>query len=107
MINIRPANNFRFRCEADALYHASRVAMLQIGSYVTFRDTDGMHNGVVVRISEAGTPIVATYDPEDRGLTGQSVPHASILFDDMPEEWVDKPACEDEGDEYEDEFPRT
>ena len=99
------ANNFKFRNEADALYHASRVAMLQIGSYVTFRDAEGMHTGVVVAFDKHSRPMLSVYDPEDFGLDIRYAPPSAIIFDDMPEERIDEPDLDDE--DIADEFPRT
>lgn len=112
-------NNFRFRNEEDALYHASRVAQLKIGSYGTYRDAEGMHNGIVIGFDEYGKVKMACYDPEDGGFTFIGVPPAAIIFDNMPAERTDAPqpaeapACENcEDDEWDgagpaDEFPRT
>lgn len=109
-------NNFRFRNEEDALYHASRVAQLKIGSYGTYRDAEGLHNGIVIGFNEYGKVKMACYDPEDGGFTCIGVPPAAIIFDNMPAERTDAPlaleaaACED--DEWDgagpaDDFPRT
>lgn len=47
------ANNLKFRNEEDALYHASRVAQLKSGSYITFRDSTGVRNAVVLGVEES------------------------------------------------------
>ena len=99
------ANNFKFRNEEEALRHASRVAKLKVGDYVTFRDSEGMHNGVVVAFDKHSRPMLSVYDPKDFGLDLRHVPPAAIIFDDMPEERIDEPDIDDE--DIADDFPRT
>ena len=126
MKNKSRANNFKFRNEEDALYHASRVAQLKSGSYITFRDTTGMRNAVVMGVEEnTGRIAVAVWNPEDGEIDGINIPPSCVIFDNMPAERTDAPlaleaaarenaaACEScEDDEWDgtgpaSEFPRT
>lgn len=108
------ANNFKFRNEEDALYHASRVAQLKSGSYITFRDSKGVRNAVVLGVEEStGRIAVAVWNPKDGEIDGINIPPSCVLFDNMPAERTEAPACENcEDDEWDgagpaDEFPRT
>ena len=120
MKNKPRANNFKFRNEEDALYHASRVAQIKSGSYITFRDSTGVCNAVVLSVEEStGRLAVAVWNPNDGEIDGISIPPSCVIFDNMPAERTDAPqpaeapACENcEDDEWDgagpaDEFPRT
>lgn len=119
MANKPHANNFKFRNEEDALYHASRVTQLKIGSYIMFRDSVGIHNAVVLGVETNGRVSIAIYNPEDGEIGGINIPPSCIIFDDMPEERTEAPLSAEAyayencgGDEWDgaglpDEFPRT
>lgn len=106
-------NNFRFCNEEDALYHASRVAQLKPGSFVTFRDSEGLHNAVFLKFDDKGRSELLWYDPEDGGYFRSCIVASGIIFDNMPAERTDTPSCENcADDEWDgagpaDEFPRT
>lgn len=120
MANKPHANNFKFRNEEDALYHASRVAQLKSGSYITFRDSTGVRNAVVMGVEEStGRFAVAVWNPHDGEIDGINIPPSCVIFDNMPAERADEylhleaAARENcEADEWDgagpaDEFPRT
>ena len=86
-------NNFRFRNEEEALHHASLFAQLQPGAFVTFRDANGMHKGVVMQFDKHCRVQIIMYDPDDGGFCCGSITTAAILFDNMPPERDDACAC--------------
>ena len=105
MANKPHANNFKFRNEEDALYHASRVAQLKIGSYIMFRDSVGIHNAVVLGVETNGRVSIAIYNSENGEIGGLNIPPSCVIFDNMPEERIDEPDLDEE--DIADEFPRT
>lgn len=98
-------NSFKFRNQADALYHASRVAQLKPGAIVQFRSPEGLCSAVFVQFDAQCRAQLLRYDPEDGGHVLAHIVAAAIIFDDMPEERIDEPDLDDE--DIADEFPRT
>lgn len=98
-------NSFKFRNQADALYHASRVAQLKPGAIVQYRNPEGLCSAVFVQFDDYCRAQLLKYDPKDGGHVLAHIIAASIIFDDMPEERIDEPDLDDE--DIADEFPRT
>ena len=103
-------NSFKFRNQADALYHASRVAQLKPGTIVQFRSTEGLCSAVFVQFDDYCRAQLLKYAPNNGGHIMCHIVAASIIFDDMPEERIDEPDLDDEDlddEDIADEFPRT
>lgn len=79
----RPVNT-TFTCEEDSLHYLSRVAQLQPGTIVTWREEkDGeeyVRRGVLIKVAENGRPQV--FSVEEGHIVSSSLTPLCLVFED-------------------------